>query len=168
MKTYNIVPTELKENQIFVFGSNLQGFHGAGSAGYASFNVWGNRWREFEYDKRPNGWRGKWNIKGVGLGLQRGTGGVSYALPTVTSPGHGNQLGKNSIIYNISMLYTTADALSDFEFIVSYSGDTKKNLNGYTSVEMAEMFSANPIPDNIIFEEKFYMEMSKNNIKFKV
>jgi len=28
--------TKLEPNQVFVFGSNLQGFHGAGAAGYVN------------------------------------------------------------------------------------------------------------------------------------
>lgn len=50
--------TELKENQIFVFGSNTAGIHGAGAAKLA-------------YDK----FGAKW---GVGYGLQ----GQSFALPS--------------------------------------------------------------------------------------
>lgn len=51
--------TELKPNEIFVFGSNLQGYHGGGAARLA-MNKWGAVW-------------------GVGVGLQ----GRTYAIPTM-------------------------------------------------------------------------------------
>ena len=51
--------TELKPNEIFVFGSNLQGYHGGGAARLA-MNHWGAVW-------------------GQGTGLQ----GQTYAIPTM-------------------------------------------------------------------------------------
>ena len=51
--------TELKENEIFVFGSNLQGFHGGGAAKIA-YRIFGAEW-------------------GKGIGLY----GKSYAIPTM-------------------------------------------------------------------------------------
>lgn len=51
--------TELKENEIFVFGSNLQGMHGGGAARIA-------------YEKFGAIW-------GQGVGLQ----GQSYGIPTM-------------------------------------------------------------------------------------
>lgn len=51
--------TELKDNEVFVFGSNLQGSHGGGAA-RAAYNHFGAVW-------------------GQGVGLQ----GQSYAIPTM-------------------------------------------------------------------------------------
>lgn len=51
--------TELKPNEIFVFGSNLQGYHGGGAARLA-MDQWGAVW-------------------GQGTGLQ----GQTYAIPTM-------------------------------------------------------------------------------------
>ncbi len=51
--------TELKPNEIFVFGGNLQGYHGGGAARLA-MNQWGAVW-------------------GQGTGLQ----GQTYAIPTM-------------------------------------------------------------------------------------
>ena len=51
--------TELKENEIFVFGSNLEGMHGGGAAS-AAYNKFGAIW-------------------GQGVGLQ----GQSYGIPTM-------------------------------------------------------------------------------------
>ena len=50
---------ELKENEVFVFGSNLKGMHGGGAARVA-------------YDKFGAVW-------GQGVGMQ----GQSYAIPTM-------------------------------------------------------------------------------------
>lgn len=54
--------TELKPNEVFVFGSNLQGFHAGGGAKQA-YEDFGAIW-------------------GVGVGLQ----GQSYAIPTMELP----------------------------------------------------------------------------------
>ena len=51
--------TELKENEVFVFGSNLRGMHGGGAA-YVAYRKFGA-------------------IMGQGVGLQ----GQSYAIPTM-------------------------------------------------------------------------------------
>ncbi len=55
MLTYAGPIVSIAKHKIFVFGSNLQGFHGAGAAGYASFGVFGNRWRDFQYAQRLAG-----------------------------------------------------------------------------------------------------------------
>lgn len=68
MRTYNDIPrpdftperiTELKADEVFVFGSNLAGMHGAGAA-YFAFQKFGA-------------------VMGCGVGLR----GQSYAIPTM-------------------------------------------------------------------------------------
>ena len=68
MRTYNDIPrpdytperiTELKADEIFVFGSNLAGMHGGGAA-YIAFQKFGA-------------------VMGCGVGLR----GQSYAIPTM-------------------------------------------------------------------------------------
>lgn len=68
MRAYNDIPrpdytperiTELKADEIFVFGSNLAGMHGAGAA-YVAFQKFGA-------------------VMGCGVGLR----GQSYAIPTM-------------------------------------------------------------------------------------
>lgn len=153
MKTYRGNISSLKENQVFVFGSNIFGFHGAGSAGFASFGIAGNHWREFEYDKKPDGWKGKWNIKGVGEGYQEGMEGKSYALPTVTKAGAKRSLSLAQIQLNISKLYDFARQHPELEFLVAQ--ENKIGLNGYRPEEMGQAFRATEIPDNVVFEEEF-------------
>jgi hypothetical protein len=157
MKTYTGLIKKLNPHQIFVFGSNLQGFHGAGSAGYASFGVSGNHWRDFEYHKKLNGWKGLWNVKGIGQGLQEGTRGWSYALPTVTKPGAKKSITQKQILVNIDNLYKCAYKNLNFEFLIAYTGENpnRLNFNGYTTKEISQIFNQLIIPKNIIFEEKF-------------
>ena len=68
MRTYNNIPrpdytperiTELKADEVFVFGSNLAGMHGGGAA-YVAFQKFGA-------------------VMGCGVGLR----GQSYAIPTM-------------------------------------------------------------------------------------
>lgn len=145
----------LRKNQVFVFGSNLSGFHGAGAAGFASFGVRGNCWREMGYGQKLNGWKGKWNVKGVAEGLQAGREGLSYAIPTVTQPGAKRSLAKRQIADLIAKMYKVACANPEKQFLVA--GTAKPGLNGYSAREMAEMYcSAGPIPKNVLFNKDMW------------
>lgn len=155
---------ELKENQIFVFGSNPSGIHGAGAAKVAvSFGA--------KY--------------GVGRGLQ----GQTYALitknlkPGFTEKSTGityetdgyNSVSPEQISKNIDELYTCAKQNSDKLFIVVYKNETwpngapKKSLNGYTGEEMFGFFTNNKdIPDNIVMHDSFkplYKKLLDNTSK---
>jgi len=152
--TYSGFVTSLKENQVFVFGSNLKGFHGGGSAGFGSFCEAGNNWRKHQYNLWDDGTKGKWNIKGVGVGYQEGTEGRSYALPTVKQAGMPKSLSMTQIICYIAEFYRFAEEHPEMEFLVAYTGNGK-NLNGYTNNEMALMFRSGDIPSNVVFEEEF-------------
>jgi hypothetical protein len=85
------------------------------------------------------------------MGLQ----GQSYAIITkdLTKPVHPS-IGKDFITEQIRELYSYAIQNPEFEFVIAYGGDSK-NLNGYTSEEMARMFACMYPPENIIFEYKF-------------
>jgi len=135
----------LKPNQIFVFGSNPEGRHGAGAAKTAN-------------DKF-----------GAKYGNGRGLQGKSYALVTKNlkagfieketgikyEKAGERSVSKDQIINNIKELYDTAIQNADKEYLVAYSVDGKKNLNGYTDQEMANMFSSFSIPSNMVFEKEF-------------
>ena len=133
-KTYSGKLTSLQPNQIFVFGSNPEGRHGAGAAKYAKDNFGA--------------------VYGQGEGLQ----GQSYALPTkdlrIKTNNSLRSISPEVITNNIKKLYEVARQNPTKEFLVSdYS---KSNLNGYTGQEMADMFNAAaPIPSNIVFNEDF-------------
>ena len=152
---YGEAVTELKPNEVFVFGSNKNGFHGAGAAGFASFGVTGNRWRYFDYDKKPNGWKGKWNVKGQGEGLQEGTEGKSYALPTVTRAGLKRSLTREQIVENIRTMYLVAKFNHRLRFLVAGSVDGEP-LCGYSHQELCSMYlEAGPVPENVVFSGSY-------------
>lgn len=129
----NITP---EANTIFVFGSNPEGRHGAGAAKVAR-NQFGA-------------------IYGQGEGLQ----GNAYALPTKDLRVKENRglrsISKEDIIKSIKKLYETARQYSDKQFKIAYRNTYSTSLNGYTGLEMIDMFlEAGPIPDNIIFSKEW-------------
>ena len=131
-KTYSGFVTYLHENQIFVFGSNTQGRHGKGAALTAKVKfgaIYGN----------PEGIQGK-----------------SFAIITkdLTKSTHPSRTTAQ-IISQIEKLYKYASMHPEKEFIVAYKCDDR-NLNGYSSRDMAKMFASRNIPSNIVFDKLFY------------
>jgi hypothetical protein len=118
--------TSLEPHQIFVFGSNFAGLHGAGAAALAHKKfgaVWG---------------------KGVGLY------GQSYALPTkdhqiIT-------LALTDIEYQIDLFLGTVNCFPQLEFLVTKIGC---GLAGYDSQDIATLFKGRDIPSNVILPESF-------------
>jgi hypothetical protein len=147
----------LSLNEVIVFGSNLSGFHGAGVAGLATFGVMSlTLWKTENYSAKPTGWKGLYNIKGQAEGLQKGTVGESYALPTIIKPGWKKSLSLEKIRQNIEELYRVALENPDKKFLVAYQNGGK-NLNGYSSQEMADVFLKDiEIPPNILFSDSFW------------
>lgn len=131
-KTYTGEINNLNENQIFVFGSNTEGRHGKGSALKAKINF------------------------GAIYGKSEGIQGQSFAIITkdLTKRVHPSRT-KEQIIEQIHKLYEYARLNPDKEFIIPYTGQDV-NLNAYSSIDMAKMFSNENIPFNIIFEKSFY------------
>jgi len=130
MKTYSGMITKLGKNQIFVFGANTQFRHGKGAA-----------------------------LQALKFGAKYGKGGLvgqtwSIITKDLTKRIHPS-ISKDRIISQIEELYQFAIENPYLEFLIAYSG-SGKNLNGYTNLEMAEMFSQFNIPPNIVFEREFY------------
>lgn len=121
----------LAPNQVFVFGSNTQGKHGKGAALTAK------------------------NKFGAIYGQAEGPQGQSYAIITkdLTKNTHPSRTPEQ-IKEQIHNLYEYARENPDKEFLVAYSGKGT-NLNAYSNQEMADMFSSEPIPNNIVFEQEF-------------
>ena len=118
--------TSLKENEIFVFGSNLSGFHGAGAAKTAM--EWGAIW-------------------GQGVGLQ----GKTYAIPT-KSEGITRTLTIEEIKPYVDEFIQFAIDNPNLEFLVTEIGC---GLAGLTHIEVAPLFiSAVSVP-NIHLPEPF-------------
>ena len=139
-ETYSGLISHLKPNEYFVFGSNTQGRHGLGAALTARTKF------------------------GAIYGQAKGFQGQSYAIVTkdLTKSKHPS-IGMRYIINQIARLYAYAEDSPNLKFYIAYSG-TAKNLNGYSPQGMADMFSnleIEPIPSNIIFEEKFWELVNK-------
>lgn len=139
--TGNITPDA---NTIFVFGSNPEGRHGAGAAKVAR--------EQFGA------------IYGQGEGLQ----GNAYALPTkdlrVKENNSLRSISPEQIIESIKKLYETARQNPDKQFKVAYRNTDRASLNGYTGLEMIDMFlKAGSIPTNIIFSKE-WVDTGKFNL----
>lgn len=107
--------TDLKENEIFVFGSNESGIHGAGAAKLA-------------YDKFGAIWR-------QGVGLQ----GKTYAIPTKD---YGiKTLDLDEINDYVKEFILFAKQNTNFTFLVTQIGC---GLAGYSANEIAPMFRDSP------------------------
>lgn len=135
---------EPSNNTIFVFGSNPEGRHGAGAAKIAKDRFGAKR--------------------GVGEGLT----GNAYALPTkdlrIKENNGFKSISPEQIIENIKKLYETARQNPDKQFKVAYRNTDKASLNGYTGLEMIDMFlNAGPIPVNIVFSKE-WVDTGKFNI----
>ena len=153
VRTYTGIITKLRDNEVFVFGANESGFHGAGSAGYASFGVIGNYWRKFDYHTKPDGWQGKWNCKGS-IGPQVGTEGRSYGLVTVTKAGAKCSKSWDELNIEIEKFYTYAKDFFQYTFYVAQT--TKTGLNGLNPARFSKCFlDVGPIPNSVIFENSF-------------
>ena len=136
----NITP---EQGTIFVFGSNPEGRHGAGSAAVAV--------RQFGAKY------------GVGEGLQ----GSAYALPTTELraekwvDGYRQSIPEDQIIENILRLYATAENYPNKNFKVAYrSRPDEVTLCGYSGKQLMAMFAEaakkhGDYPDNIWFSKEW-------------
>ena len=101
---------------IFVFGSNLQGIHGAGAALHAKHNYGA--------------------VQGVGVGRM----GNAYAIPTKSTPW--KQLPLETIFSYVSVFIDYAKTHPELEFQVTRVGC---GLAGYTDSQIAPMFKGSPV-----------------------
>ena len=136
----NIVP---EQGTIFVFGSNPEGRHGAGSAAVA-VKYFGAQY-------------------GNGEGIQ----GNAYALPTtelrpeMQAPGYRQSIPVATIKKSIARLYNYAEAHPDYNFKVAYrSGANERTLCGYSGAELMTMFKEvaeqfGGYPENIWFSAEW-------------
>jgi len=132
----------LKTNEVFVFGSNERGFHGAGGAGLACRGDSENTWRDDEWFlramKSPVGSEeriGRWAVYGVGKGFQEGKEGKSYAICTVTRPGKIRSIPIKTIYEQLVELWKFADEHPELVFVISPIGE---GYAGYHRWEMNE------------------------------
>lgn len=122
--------TFLKENEVFVFGSNEQGIHGRGAALTAKqlFNA----------------------QQGKGIGMT----GDSYALPTCT------WINKALVPLNLNKIQEYANQFIDYAKNNSnkkfYLTKVGCNLAGYTPEQIAPLFAESINVKNIIIPMEFY------------
>jgi hypothetical protein len=141
--TYTGPITSLKENEIFVFGSNEgsskggQPTHGKGNAKVAK-------------DKF-----------GAIQGQPRGLQGQSYGIVTKKFWDKLKSSSPEEIKREIQNLYEFATNNPDKVLKVAYMGGPEVVGNsGYTNAELAAMFAAFPIPSNVQFEIEFAKGLS--------
>jgi len=121
---------ELKANEVFVFGSNESGIHGAGAARIA-FEEFGAKW-------------------GQGLGHT----GQSFALPT--KDWNVNKLSIGVVGLYIGRFLAYAKSKPKLKFLVTKVGC---GLAGFTTGEIGIAFHAwGDIPANVILPKEFSKE----------
>jgi hypothetical protein len=141
MRTYKDKIENLKHNQVYCFGANNLGINGSlrtGKGGAALFAL-----------------KKGWVKQGEKMNNCLSSCGKAWGIVTVTGPGKKKSKTPEEISNNILKLYNHAKNNPDDEFLVAYTGLSGYNLNGYTNKELAQMFSSNPIPENMVFEEEF-------------
>ena len=119
--------TKLKKNQVFVFGSNEAGIHGAGAAKLA----------EEKFGA----------IRGMGYGLQ----GKSFGIPTKDT--FIRTLPLDKIEFYIYSFLTEVMEYPDTEFLVTKIGC---GLAGYSEDQIANLFKGKFIPENVTLPESFF------------
>jgi len=144
--------TSMTGNNIFVFGSNPEGRHGKGSAKSAlkfgakysnGRGLQGNAYALVTKNLKPNYFE-----ESTGITYKRyGEGSVSPKM----------------ISDNIDELYQCALDNPEKKFFIAYTNDSK-NLNGYSSKQMWDLFTDNKyIPENIRFHDSFRVFLKQTN-----
>lgn len=152
--------TELKSNQVFVFGANTAGGHGGGTAGLAQRGT-----TSANYTALPTGTIGKWAEYGIVDKLMQGTEGKSFGLVTKDASITGTNLKIGSkrsvplsrINQSVDALIAEANNHPELEFLVTKFGT---NMAGFTIQEMKSLLENKQLPDNIILPEEFEVRKS--------
>ena len=113
--------TELKDGQIFIFGSNLNGEHLGGAAKQA-YEHFGAEW-------------------GVGEGLT----GLSYAFPTLDK--YMKPLNDFDFLIQISKLIKCCNIFSNLEFLLTKVGC---GIAGFKEEDVKYKFSGFKLPSNLV------------------
>jgi hypothetical protein len=166
-RTYTGHYGRLEEHEVFVFGSNMDGYHGSGNAGYACHGAM----KLYEPDtvidfaNTPDNWKGAYAIKGYNEGMMKGRYGWSYAIPTVLHAGDRQSIPKEQLIKNIQSFYDECRENQDMEFILAYGAEPHLRC-GYTLEEFVKLFvdADDDIPKNIVFNENFYKILTEQKM----
>jgi hypothetical protein len=157
---------QLNVDEVFVFGSNATGFHGAGSAGLACRGTSANTWRTDNWFlaamKSPVGSIqriGKWAVYGVAQGHQVGSTGESYAICTIVKPGQKRSFPLNAIESQFAKMFEFATKNPQKTLLMTPVGC---GYAGYTEKEMLDCWNAaikkfGTLPANIVVPKDLYM-----------
>lgn len=118
--------TELGEGEIFVFGSNLNGYHAGGAARMAASNF------------------------GAKFGQGEGLQGQSYALPTLSKDM--KRLPIEQLESSLDRLIECANKNSDLTFFMTKVGC---GIAGFKVGQIAQLFFDREIPENIVLPREF-------------
>jgi hypothetical protein len=146
--------TTLAPNEIFVFGSNRDGFHGAGGAGLACRGDAANTWFKRAMAARPgdDARIGRWAVFGVARGFQVGRCGRSYAVQTIERPGAHRSTSRREIYRQLVELVAFARTRPGDSFVVTPLGE---RYSGYSREEMGivwrELHRRHGLPPNLRF-----------------
>jgi len=124
----------LRDNEIFVFGSNASGIHGAGAARMAM----------------------KWGAK---YGLAEGLSGNTYALPTVNANITG-PLPWKTVRGHVDNFFLLAKSRPDLTFLVTEVGC---GLAGLTIGEVAPLFKESSTLANVYLPRNFWNRINPRN-----
>lgn len=117
---------ELKANEVFVFGSNLNGNHAGGAAYYALEKF------------------------GAEMGNAEGIQGQSYAIPTLDK--NMERINLTDLEQSIGRFYDYADEHPDLIFYLTKIGC---GIAGYEVSDIATVVNCRDIPANVIILEEF-------------
>ena len=153
MKTYIgfLNKTNMPENGIFVFGSNMVCINGNPSKGTGGAALVAHK--EFGVELREN------------MANKLSKSGKAWGIVTVNAPKR--YISEGSIINNIKIMYEFAKKNKKNLFFIAYDGINPEavSLNGKTRKVMAKLFYlAGEIPENIVFELHF-SNLVKSNFK---
>lgn len=149
----------MDNKSVFVFGTNLAGFHGAGSAGYAMFGVRGNVWRTMlipgttlSLSSASNGTKGLRAVKGQAQGLMVGSIGLGYGIATIRRPGQRRSVSQGFILEQLRVLSAFARQHPELTFHLSAIGT---GYSGFTVAEMDRLHQLAHYPSNIVMCNNF-------------
>jgi len=151
--------TTLDEDEVFVFGANKNGFHGAGSAGQAMRGDARNTWRDdpafLAAKAAPQGDParvGVWAVYGQASGPMLGHSGKSYGVVTIRRPGEKRSMPLPAILEQLEKLCAFARSRPHLRFLVTALGE---QYSGYTREEIGDLWRQAdlqaPLPGNLVF-----------------
>lgn len=127
---------DLKDNEIFVFGSNTKGLHAGGAAYYAS-KIFGAEW-----------------------GIAEGVTGKTYAIPTCTNSIE--KVSAKDLKLSVGRFIQYATDNQDLNFLVTPIGC---GIAGWEADEVAPMFEGAKSLPNVSLPEIFWKYFFENKVK---